>query len=103
MPGLFPERVAPGARRGLELTFPAPDARYVFDRAVVVFWRQDGETRIRCEISEEALDDHFDGDRKNELKAFLAHPHEIEEIARRKYMAGRLERDGSVLIQTNEL
>jgi len=103
MPGLFPERVAPGARRGLELTFPAPDARYVFDREVVVFWGQDGETRIRCEISEEALDDHFDGDRKNELKAFLAHQHEIEEIARRKYMAGRLERDGSVSIQTNEL
>jgi hypothetical protein len=43
---------------------------------------------------------------RGELKkqgVFLAHQHEIEEIARRKYMAGRLERDGSVLIHTNEL
>jgi Fic family protein len=91
------------ARRRLELTFPAPDARYALDREVVVFWGQDGETRIRCEVNEEALDDHFEGHRKDELKAFLAHQRAIEEIARRNYMAGRLERDGSVLIHTNEL
>ena len=88
---------------GENFTFPAPDARYIFNREVVVFWGKDGDTRIRCEISEEALDDHFGGDRKDELKAFLAHQIEIEEIARRKYLAGRLEHDGSVLIHTNEL
>jgi len=103
MPGLFPERVFPAARRGRELTFPDPDARYIFNREVVIFWGKDGDTRIRCEISEEALDDHFGGDRKDELKAFLAHQSEIEEIARRKYLADQLERDGSVLIHTNEL
>jgi len=103
MPGLFPERALPAGGRGRELTFPKPDARYIFDREVVIFWGKDGDTRIRCEISEEALDDHFGGDRKDELKAFLAHQSEIEEIARRKYLADQLERDGSVLIHTNEL
>jgi Fic family protein len=103
MPGLFPERVLPAGRRGRELTFPEPDARYIFNREVVIFWGKDGDTRIRCEISEEALDDHFGGNRKGQLKAFLAHQSEIEEIARRKYLADQLERDGSVLIHTNEL
>jgi hypothetical protein len=32
MPGLFPERVAPAAGRGRELTFPAPGDNYVFNR-----------------------------------------------------------------------
>jgi hypothetical protein len=79
------------------------ERRYFFNHEVVVFWRKDGDTRIRCEISEEALDDHFGGDRKDELKAFLDHQRGIEEIARRKYLSGQLERDGSILIHTNEL
>jgi len=103
MPGLFPERVAPAAGRGRELTFPLPDEKYIFNREVVVFWGRDEETRVRCEISEEALDDHFGGERKDELKAFRAHRREIEEIARRKYLAGQTEKDGSVLIRTKEL
>jgi Fic family protein len=101
MPGLFPEKM--GSTVGTELKFAASEPRYVFDREVVVFWGLDGDKRIRCEISEEALDDHFGGDRKDEVTAFLAHEREIEEIAVRKYLAGKTEPDGSVLIRTMEV
>jgi len=37
------------------------------------------------------------------LKAFRAKQREIEEIARRKYLARQLEPDGSVLIRTLEV
>jgi Fic family protein len=101
MPGLFPEKV--NVREEHDLKFPAPEERYVFDREVVVFWGQDGETRVRCEISEEALDDHFGGDDKDKIEVFRANRRAIEEIARRKYLSGRREADGSVLIRTEEL
>ena len=86
-----------------ELTFPAPEERYNSDRGVVIFWGQDGRKRIRCEISREALDDHFDGNDKNKLEVFRANSHSIEEIARQKYLTGQTEPDGSVLIRTLEL
>jgi hypothetical protein len=101
MPGLFPEKV--NMREPHDLTFPAADERYVFDRDIVVFWGRDGETRVRCEISEEALHDHFSGDGKDNLAVFKANCQAIEELARQKYLAGRAELDGSVLIRTGDL
>lgn len=86
-----------------ELTFPAPEERYIFNREVVVFWGQDGGKRVRCEISREALDDHFGGDGKDKLEVFRANRRAIEGIARGKYLSGRTEPDGSVLIRTVEL
>jgi len=88
---------------GRELEFPAPEERYIFDREVVVFWGQDGEKRVRCEISQEALDDHFGGDGKDKVEVFRGNRKAIEEIARRKYLAGDTEVDGAVLIRTTEL
>lgn len=88
---------------GMELEFPAPDERYVFDRGAVVFWGQDGEKRVRCEISRETLDDHFGGDGKDKVGVFRANRRTIEDIARRKYLAGQTEPDGSILIRTIEL
>ena len=79
------------------------EERYVFDREVVVFWGQDGETRVRCEISQEALDDHFGGDGKDKLEVFRASRQAIEQEARRKYLAGEREADGSVLIRSEDL
>jgi hypothetical protein len=92
-----------GAAGGRALEFPAPEERYVSGREVVVFWGQDGGTRVRCEIGREALDDHFHGDNKDKLEVFKANRRAIEAIARRKYLAGRREADGSVLIRTEEL
>jgi fido (protein-threonine AMPylation protein) len=86
-----------------ELKFPAPQERYVFDRDIVLFWGQDGETRVRCAISREALDDYFGGDNKDKLEVFRANRKVIEQDARRKYLAGDTEADGSILIRTGDL
>jgi hypothetical protein len=51
-----------------------------------VFWGQDGENRVRCEIIRDALDDHFGGDGKDKLAVFRANRGTLEEIARRKYL-----------------
>ena len=58
---------------------------------------------MRCEISEEALDDHFGGDGKDKVEVFRAKRKAVEEIARRKYLAGRREADGSVLIRSEDV
>ena len=86
-----------------DLSFPAQDETYVLDRGVVVFWGQDGETRVRCEISREALDDHFGGGGKEKLEVFRSNRPAIEQAARLKYLAGRTEADGSLLIRTGDL
>jgi hypothetical protein len=70
---------------------------------VIVYWGQDRETRVQCEISREALDDHFHVDNKDTLEVFRANRQAIEQEARRKYLAGRTEPDGSVLIRTGDL
>ena len=56
-----------------------------------------------CAINGEALEDHFDGDNKHMLKIFKANRERIEHEVRRKYLAGRMESDGSVLIKTMDL
>jgi fido (protein-threonine AMPylation protein) len=85
-----------------ELKFPAPEESYDFDQKMVSFWGQDGANTVRCAISNEALDDHFHGDKKNKLEAFRANRQTIEDIASQKYVAGRTEPNGSVLIRTLE-
>jgi Protein of unknown function (DUF1488)/Fic/DOC family len=86
-----------------ELEFPAPEESYIFDRGVVVFWGQDGDIRVRCGISREPLGDHFHGNDRDELEVFRANRQAIEQQARRKYLAGETESDGSVLIRTMDL
>ena len=55
---------------------------------------------MRCEISRDALDDNFDGDGKDKLQVFRVNRTVIEDFARKKYLAGQTESDGSVLIRT---
>jgi hypothetical protein len=86
-----------------ELEFPEPNEQWIFNREVVVFWGQDAVERVRCEISQEALDDHFAGDVKDKLQVFQANRKTMEEFARKKYLAGQVEPDGSVLIRTLDL
>jgi transcriptional regulator with XRE-family HTH domain len=85
------------------LVFPDARERYDFDRAVVQFTGKDGDKNVNCAISREALEDHFDGDNKEMLKVYKTNRERIEYEARRKYLAGRLESDGSVLIKTMDL
>jgi Fic family protein len=86
-----------------ELVFPAPEERYDTSRDVVVFWGQDRTQRIQCAISREALDDHFHGDGRDKLEVFRENHLTIEDIARRKYLAGHVEPDGTVLIRTADI
>jgi Fic family protein len=83
-----------------ELTFSSPEEQYDSGRDAVAFWGMDRNQRIRCAISREALDDHFHGDNKKKLKVFRENRSAIEEIARRKYLSGRVEPDGTVFIRT---
>jgi len=85
-------------------TLAFPDKEFHVDiDGTVTFWGQEGERRIRCRISREALDDHFsDRDRLKPEAAFKKYRGEIEALARRKYLLDRLEPDGSVLIRTDE-
>jgi len=85
------------------LVFAEASAQYDPVRMVVLFKGKDGDKTVVCAISREALDDHFDGDNKDKLKVFKANRERIEHEARRKYLAGRVESDGSVLIQTMDL
>ena len=70
---------------------------------VVTFWGQDGDKRVRCAISRDALDDHFQGDNRDKLAVFRSNRKTIEEEARRKYLGRNTERDGSVLIRAADL
>jgi transcriptional regulator with XRE-family HTH domain len=85
------------------LSFTDPDFSPDVSDAIV-FWGQAGETRVRCRISREALDDHFsDRDRLRPVAAFKRHRSEIEALARRKYLLGQREPDASVLIRSADL
>ena len=90
--GMLDERV---------LVFPDPEPRS--NGQSVLFRGRDGDLIVRCAISREALADHFNGDNKDLLKVFKANRERIEYEARRKYLAGRLESDLSVLIRTEDL
>jgi len=70
----------------------------------VSFEGKEGEKRVRVLISREALDDHFsDGDKLRPDAAFKKYRSDIEALARKKYLLGQLEPDGSVLIRTNDI
>jgi len=84
------------------LIFPELKPQYIPNRRVVLFFGQDGDKEIICAISEEALEDHFDGDEKNSLKLFRDNRESIEHEARRKYLAESLETDGSILLKTED-
>ena len=83
----------------------------VFDEAAtrdaddsIVFWGNDRETRVRFRISREALADHFfEGNHPRSDAAFKKHRGEIEGLARRKYLLGKKEADGTVLINTLDI
>jgi transcriptional regulator with XRE-family HTH domain len=72
-------------------------------RTCVVFTGQDADKIIECAISWEALQDYFGSDgRKNNLKVFQANRESIQQIARRKYLAGNFELDGSILLKSSD-
>jgi len=85
------------------LTFTDDKPHYDRGRGAI-FYGQDGKTNIRCLISREALSDHFsDRDRLKPEAAFTKYRRDIEALARRKYVSGQREPDGSILIRTEDI
>ena len=81
-----------------------PDKAVTYDelRDVVLFLARAAHDDVTCAISGEALEDRFDAKgtgRRARLAAFQAHRTEIEDLARRKLAARRLEPDGSILVR----
>jgi hypothetical protein len=74
-----------------------------FEREVVFFFGHDGDSRVRCAISREALDDDFRGEDRDKVEVFRENRAAIEQGVRQKYAAGDTEPDGSVLIHSGEL
>lgn len=83
------------------LVFPEPAERSTGE--AVLFRGRDGDKRVPCGISRETLEDHFDSDNRDLLKVFRENRERIEHEARRKYLAGLLEANGSVLIKSMDL
>ncbi len=90
----------------LNLQFSAPPARYDFDRGVVTFYGESVDSRVRCSISREALDDHFNagGLGKDGYVLIFRQSREIfERMLRIKYLSWPIEEPGAVLIKTNDV
>jgi fido (protein-threonine AMPylation protein) len=86
-----------------DVTFPEPKESFVFERDIVLFYGRDGEAWVRCAVTREALDDHFQADGKDKLEVFRANRQPIEQEVLRKYIAGDTEVDGSILIHSDDL
>jgi len=102
----FTALIAQRVRWALEkhdLKFPDRAEKWDFDRDVVVFFGQDGDNRVRCAISREALDDDFRGDGRDKVEVFRENQAAIEQAVRQKYAAGDTETEGSILIHSGEL
>lgn len=84
------------------LIFPEPTEYYDPNRLAVVFTGRDRDQRIVCAVSREALEDHFNADRKNLLKVFAVNRQQLEQKIRQKYLAGKVEADGSILLTSGD-
>ena len=85
------------------LAFPDKEHRSDATRGTI-FGGEDGDKRVRCIISREALDDHFsEGGRLRPDAAFQEHRAEIEALASCKYALGQLQPDGNIIIRTGDL
>ncbi len=91
-----------GMNDSRKLEFPNPREKYDSLRRVIIFLGVDGDKKVICAISEEALDDHFE-DGKNPIRNFTRNRGIIEGEARKKYIGNLLEEDGSILIRSEDL
>ena len=85
-----------------QLNFHDKNERYDSTKAAVLFTGRDGEKAVECAISQEALEDHFNGDNKDPLKIFQANVERIQHEARRKYLLGGHAANGGVLLESRD-
>ncbi|MDF3055628.1 MAG: hypothetical protein K0Q74_1535, partial [Gammaproteobacteria bacterium] len=86
-----------------QLIFAESTERYDDQHEVVVFIGKDRDKIIRCMISRAALEDHFNADDKNLINVFNSYRERIQHEARLKYLAGKLEQNGDVLVKTEDI
>jgi hypothetical protein len=90
----------------LKLQFAESAARYDLDRDVVDFLGAADGSSVRCAISREALEDHFDADGLDKsalLRRFRENREEIEALAARKYLRWKVDAPATVLIATDDV
>lgn len=85
------------------VSFSEPNPSFDPNRNVVMFWGQEGEQKIKCAITIEALLDHYQSYNKKFIKIFENNQTAIEHEVRRKYLRNQLESDHSVLITSKDL
>lgn len=70
----------------------------------VVFWAYDRGVQVKCRIPYDALTKHRPNPKGERTEwVFMACQRAIEPIARRKYMLGRCEVDGTVLVTKDDV
>lgn len=84
------------------LIFSYEKAIYDPTRMVILFNGFDNDKIVQCAVSYEALEDHFHETNKNSLEIFKIHRQLIEQQARRKYIEGNLEANGSILLRSED-
>lgn len=85
------------------LSFVEANPYYDIHREIVFFNALDAEKKILCGITKEALDDHYPPLTMDPVRKWSQHHIEIEQKARRKYIANALEQNGIILIKTTDL
>jgi Fic/DOC family protein/uncharacterized protein DUF1488 len=86
------------AEEGAQSLIFRPDYTRDVDDSIV-FWADDGDKHIRFRIERRTLDDYFsEGDKLRYEAAFRKHRADIEALARRQYLLGFRQPDGSVLV-----
>ena len=92
-----PADIAAAEEGAQSLAFDPGHTRDVDDS--IVFWANDGAKRVRFRIERRTLDDYFsEGDKLRYEAAFKKHRADIEALARRQYLLGSRQPDGSVLV-----
>jgi len=86
-----------------KLVFDNKEAVYIPYHKVVVFWAEGAEGRIKCGIEFSAMRDHFKSKSFDPLQIFNENRILIEQEARRKYLAGKLDHEGRIYIGSDDL
>ncbi len=87
------------------LIFPeVPNVQKDFNSGSIIFWgKNEAGQSIRCAISYEALEDHYESKSKDIKKIFLENHAAIEHEALRKYLNNQCEADNFIFIKTADL
>jgi hypothetical protein len=89
----------------LQLSFPGGRPHHDIDREVIFFPAEDRQKRFSCCISREALEDDFGADDEKDKKlmaAFRKNRAEIENLAASKFLYGKIEKPGELMIKSGD-